>query len=86
MVRPTSVLFILPREAGKGDRRRRWKGRRRRSELPSTHPLHHALDGPPPPLRFTSQGRKYAYCNASDEIATFTVPLASVMTRSVLSS
>src|SRR5271170_3922512 len=72
MVRPTSVLFILPREAGEGGPPKAVEGATATKRTPVNTPPPHALDGPPPPLRFTSQGRKYAYCNASDEMATFT--------------
>jgi hypothetical protein len=61
-VQPTSAPFILPREAGKGDRpkgggRGVGKDDARRASGDSARPLHHASHGPPPPLRFTTRGR-----------------------------
>jgi hypothetical protein len=49
MVLRTALSVILHRETGEGDRRRRWRGRRKAPVFvvaPST-----SFAGPPPPLR-----------------------------------
>ena len=58
----TRSFFILPREAGKGDRAQRGgrgdgKDDAHRASGRSARPLHHASHGPPPPLRFAPRGR-----------------------------
>jgi hypothetical protein len=55
-----SGSFILPREAGKGDRAQgggRGVGLTARST--AAGPLHHPSGGPPPPIRFTTRGRMF---------------------------